>query len=130
MVCDSYVRPATLVRLCDECNYGSLAGRCTICGGVGVSDAFYCKECTVQEKDVSLLMPQSACNRCLQPCVTLQATYTILHTCGTKLDILLVCCSGMAVQRSSTWAPQERISSMRGRGTSAAARVHALLSPL
>ena len=54
MVCDSYVRPATLVRLCDECNYGSLAGRCTICGGVGVSDAFYCKECTVQEKDVSL----------------------------------------------------------------------------
>ena len=52
VVCDSYVRPATLVRVCDECNYGSFAGRCVICGGVGVSDAYYCKECTMQEKDV------------------------------------------------------------------------------
>ena len=52
VVCDSYVRPATLVRICDECNYGSYAGRCVICGGVGISDAYYCKECTVQEKDV------------------------------------------------------------------------------
>jgi len=52
VICDSYVRPATLVRICDECNYGSYAGRCVICGGVGVSDAYYCKECTVQEKDV------------------------------------------------------------------------------
>lgn len=24
-----------------------------ICGGPGVSDAYYCKECTIQEKDVS-----------------------------------------------------------------------------
>ena len=23
VVCDSYVRPCTLVRICDECNYGS-----------------------------------------------------------------------------------------------------------
>ena len=23
MICDSYVRPAVLVRICDECNYGS-----------------------------------------------------------------------------------------------------------
>lgn len=52
VVCDSYVRPATLVRVCDECNYGSYAGRCVICGGFGVSDAYYCKECTLQEKDV------------------------------------------------------------------------------
>src|SRR6185503_19496430 len=52
VVCDSYVRPATLVRICDECNYGSYQGRCVICGGAGISDAFYCKECTVQEKDV------------------------------------------------------------------------------
>ncbi|PSC70750.1 PHD finger-like domain-containing 5B [Micractinium conductrix] len=51
VVCDSYVRPATLVRICDECNYGSYAGRCVICGGIGVSDAYYCKECTIQEKD-------------------------------------------------------------------------------
>ena len=26
-------------------------GRCVICGGPGISDAYYCKECTVQEKD-------------------------------------------------------------------------------
>ena len=53
VICDSYVRPATLVRVCDECNYGSYAGRCVICGGIGVSDAYFCKECTIQEKDVS-----------------------------------------------------------------------------
>lgn len=57
VVCDSYVRPCTLVRICDECNYGSYAGRCVICGGVGISDAYYCKECTVQEKDVSAPPP-------------------------------------------------------------------------
>jgi len=51
VVCDSYVRPCTLVRICDECNYGSYQGRCVICGGPGVSDAYYCKECTIQEKD-------------------------------------------------------------------------------
>lgn len=53
VICDSYVRPCTLVRICDECNYGSFQGRCVICGGAGVSDAYYCKECTIQEKDVS-----------------------------------------------------------------------------
>ncbi|KAJ6302756.1 hypothetical protein OIU77_016778 [Salix suchowensis] len=51
VICDSYVRPCTLVRVCDECNYGSFQGRCVICGGVGISDAYYCKECTQQEKD-------------------------------------------------------------------------------
>lgn len=54
VICDSYVRPSTLVRICDECNYGSYQGRCVICGGPGVSDAYYCKECTIMEKDVSL----------------------------------------------------------------------------
>uniref|UniRef100_A0A671MET7 PHD finger protein 5A n=1 Tax=Sinocyclocheilus anshuiensis TaxID=1608454 RepID=A0A671MET7_9TELE len=51
VICDSYVRPCTLVRICDECNYGSYQGRCVICGGPGVSDAYYCKKCTIQEKD-------------------------------------------------------------------------------
>ncbi|EGW07638.1 PHD finger-like domain-containing protein 5A [Cricetulus griseus] len=50
VICDSYVRPCTLVRICDECNSGSYQGRCVICGGPGVSDAYYCKECTIQEK--------------------------------------------------------------------------------
>lgn len=56
VICDSYVRPCTLVRICDECNYGSYQGRCVICGGPGVSDAYYCKECTIQEKDVRFLL--------------------------------------------------------------------------
>ncbi|XP_047337069.1 PHD finger-like domain-containing protein 5A [Impatiens glandulifera] len=43
VICDSYVRPCTLVRVCDECNYGSFQGRCVICGGVGISYAYYCK---------------------------------------------------------------------------------------
>lgn len=53
VICDSYVRPSTLVRICDECNYGSYQGRCVVCGGPGVSDAYYCRECTILEKDVS-----------------------------------------------------------------------------
>jgi hypothetical protein len=48
------VRPSTLVRICDECNYGSYQGRCVICGGPGVSDAYYCRECTILEKDVNI----------------------------------------------------------------------------
>lgn len=52
VICDSYVRPTTPVRVCDECNFGSYCGRCVICGAPGSADAFYCKECTQQEKDV------------------------------------------------------------------------------
>eukprot|EP00826_Nyctotherus_ovalis_P029554 TRINITY_DN2338_c0_g2_i2.p3 TRINITY_DN2338_c0_g2~~TRINITY_DN2338_c0_g2_i2.p3 ORF type:complete len:112 (-),score=39.37 TRINITY_DN2338_c0_g2_i2:60-395(-) len=51
VICDSYVRPCVLVKICDECNFGSLQGRCTICGGPGISDAYYCKECVLMEKD-------------------------------------------------------------------------------
>jgi hypothetical protein len=51
VICDSHVRPATLVHVCDECNYGSLEGRCVVCGGRGVADAYYCKECVMMEKD-------------------------------------------------------------------------------
>jgi PHF5-like protein len=36
-VCDSYVRPETLVRICDECNFGTYGGRCIICGSPGMS---------------------------------------------------------------------------------------------
>jgi len=55
IICDSYVRPCTMVRICDECNHGSFQGRCIACGGPGISDAYYCKECTIQEKDVSYI---------------------------------------------------------------------------
>ena len=51
VICDSYVRPAVLTHVCDECNYGSYEGRCVICGGPGISDAYFCRECCQQEKD-------------------------------------------------------------------------------
>ncbi|XP_053512263.1 PHD finger-like domain-containing protein 5A [Artibeus jamaicensis] len=50
VICDSYVCPCTLVRICDECNSGSYQGCYVTCGGPGVSST-YCKECTHQEKD-------------------------------------------------------------------------------
>lgn len=51
VICDSFVNPSTLVHICDECTYGSFEGRCVVCGGQGVTDAFYCRECVQQEKD-------------------------------------------------------------------------------
>lgn len=56
VICDSYVRPQVVVRICDECNYGSHQGRCVICGAPGSSEAYYCKECVQQEKDVRILV--------------------------------------------------------------------------
>ena len=56
VICDSYVRPHVLVHICDECNYGSFEGRCAICGAPGISDAYYCRECTIQEKDRGIYM--------------------------------------------------------------------------
>ena len=80
-VCDSTVTPTTLVHICDECNYGSSrptaasatantgamlgsgavvvqSGKCVICNGPGVADAFYCKQCTLLEKDVIPILYQ------------------------------------------------------------------------
>mmetsp|Transcript_17154 Transcript_17154/g.36002 ORF Transcript_17154/g.36002 Transcript_17154/m.36002 type:complete len:111 (+) Transcript_17154:117-449(+) len=51
VICDSFVRPNTIVHICDECNYGSFEGRCVVCGGVGVTDAYYCSECVQLGKD-------------------------------------------------------------------------------
>jgi PHD finger-like domain-containing protein 5A len=51
VICDSFVNPDVVVRICDECNYGTFAGKCVVCGGAGVSDAYYCRECTSLEKD-------------------------------------------------------------------------------
>jgi PHD finger-like domain-containing protein 5A len=64
-VCDSTVAPTALVHICDECNYGSqraastvtatttglTSGKCVICNGAGVADAYYCRQCTALEKD-------------------------------------------------------------------------------
>jgi len=51
VICDSFVRPSSLVHICDECNYGSYGGRCVVCGALGVSDAFYCVQCCQLERD-------------------------------------------------------------------------------
>ena len=32
-VCDSYVRPTTLVRICDEWSFGNYENKCVVCGG-------------------------------------------------------------------------------------------------
>jgi hypothetical protein len=50
-ICDSFVHAKSVVRICDECNYGTSAGRCIVCGGPGVSEAYYCRECVALEKD-------------------------------------------------------------------------------
>ena len=86
VICDSYVRPCTLVRICDECNYGSYQGRCVICGGPGVSDAYYCKECTIVEKDVSalwcsLLLPHSIIYKIFFVCFTLVCQFVVRFQC-------------------------------------------------
>ncbi|CAN8067147.1 unnamed protein product [Agarophyton chilense] len=51
VICDSLVSQTTPARICDECNYGSFQGKCIVCGNQGVSDAYYCVECTILEKD-------------------------------------------------------------------------------
>jgi PHD finger-like domain-containing protein 5A len=51
VVCSSFVNPHVIVHVCDECNYGSLQGRCVVCGNPGVTDAYYCRECSQMERD-------------------------------------------------------------------------------
>jgi PHF5-like protein len=36
-LCDSHVRPSAIVRICEECNFGSYGGRCIVCGNPGIS---------------------------------------------------------------------------------------------
>ena len=51
VICDSHVRLTTLVRICDECNFGSGKDKCIVCNAPAVADAYYCKECVMLEKD-------------------------------------------------------------------------------
>ena len=51
VICDSFVHAAVAVRICDECHYGRLSGRCIQCGAVAVSDAYYCRQCVLTGKD-------------------------------------------------------------------------------
>jgi PHD finger-like domain-containing protein 5A len=38
-------------KILSKFSIGSFQGRCVICGGAGVSDAYYCVGCTRLEKD-------------------------------------------------------------------------------
>ena len=50
-ICDSFVNPEEKARICDECSFGALEGKCIVCGGTGESEAFYCRECCQLGKD-------------------------------------------------------------------------------
>merc|ERR1712196_421582 len=51
VICDSYVRPSRIVRICETCDTESEKKRCLICDSISVSDAYYCKECVLLERD-------------------------------------------------------------------------------
>jgi PHD finger-like domain-containing protein 5A len=93
VVCDSLVRQTTAARVCDECNYGSFQGKCVICGGVGVSDAFYCHECTVLERDRDGCPKVGKCCgrkwRLLLPGITID----VHHLCWLQIADLFFYCS-------------------------------------
>ena len=126
-VCDSYVRPCVLVRICDECNYGSYQGRCVICGAPGISDAYYCKECTQQEKDVSgaprpcpasaphavahHIQPESTAPRRVPRHPPCHAASRLLPRAGAHLRVAAACCSATAVRKSSISGRLRRTSS-------------------
>lgn len=50
-ICDSFVRQKVKVRICEECSFGKNGSKCIVCGNNGVSDAYYCSECVMLEKD-------------------------------------------------------------------------------
>ncbi|RUS31531.1 PHF5-like protein-domain-containing protein [Jimgerdemannia flammicorona] len=82
VICDSYVRPSTLVRICDECNFGSFQGRCVVCGSPGVSDAYYCVSCTRLEKD------REGCPKIIN--LGSSKTVTIVHSSEYALSYLFI----------------------------------------
>ncbi|ANZ73602.1 Pre-mRNA-splicing factor [Komagataella phaffii CBS 7435] len=51
--CDSYVNQAELAYICDECSFVSNKGegKCILCGSKSTTDAYYCSECVMTEKD-------------------------------------------------------------------------------
>lgn len=51
VICDSYIRPTKLVRICDECDFGANNNKCLICASNASNEAYYCKSCVTLEKD-------------------------------------------------------------------------------
>ena len=52
-------------------------GRCVICGGQGISDAYYCRECTIQEKDRDGC-PKIVCNTFFQAILHFPACVSVI----------------------------------------------------
>lgn len=53
-ICDSYVKPTTKVRICQECSQGHSKDKCILCGnnyGDEGTPAYFCFECTKLDKD-------------------------------------------------------------------------------
>ncbi|CEF64443.1 PHF5-like family and Gamma-tubulin complex component protein family-containing protein [Strongyloides ratti] len=53
VICDSHIirNISSPVRVCEDCSYGICQNRCLICNAPGTTDAYYCTECTLLEKD-------------------------------------------------------------------------------
>lgn len=51
VICDSFVKLARKVRICDECAFGKGAESCLICSRPAVADAYVCKPCVLRERD-------------------------------------------------------------------------------
>jgi hypothetical protein len=93
-VCDSYVRPTTLVRICDECSFGNYQNKCVVCGG-----------------EVPRL-PLTSCRRLLIP-----MSDRGFLTPSTALSVQDLKRIGTVAQRLSIWVPRGRICSTRRRAS-------------
>jgi len=115
-VCDSYVRPETLVRICDECNFGTYGGRCIICGSPGERGFWI--------RFVSALTPLPISFRFLRdhrlfdvPFTLVALSLPLIQGFPTPITVLSARAwrrTATAVRRSSTLVPVEQIYSMNG----------------
>lgn len=124
-VCDSYVRPTTLVRICDECSFGNYQNKCVVCGGE-VSFLFFFffpfpYLCTPPPLSVSLARggggslstgyaerERGALMICVCVCRASRTRSTASNARGWKR-------TGTGVRRLSTWAARGRTSFTRRR---------------
>lgn len=98
VICDSFVNPKDIVHICDECNYGSFEGRCVVCGGVGVTDAYYCSECIIyvrvlpfyaqnQFKTIPLYHHNKIIGECVQTGKDRDGCPKVVNLGSTKTDL-------------------------------------------
>ena len=96
-ICDSYVRPAELVRICDECNFGSYGGRCVVCGAPGVSVR---RACITNQNRTRTIVPNAPDSKKTETAAPRQSTWVIREwtpyltgkckTCFKKANLYIV----------------------------------------